>query len=61
MQELAGHASITTTQGYMHLIPGAADDAVALLAAFDALESGHLPNEIKAAPDRLDTNSGAAD
>ncbi len=31
IQELAGHASITTTMGYMHLTPSAAREAIALL------------------------------
>jgi integrase len=33
IQELAGHASITTAMGYMHLTPTATRDAVALLEA----------------------------
>lgn len=31
IQELAGHQSITTTQGYMHLSPAHKERAVALL------------------------------
>jgi len=31
IQELAGHASITTTMGYMHLTPAATREAIALL------------------------------
>jgi integrase len=31
IQELAGHASLTTTLRYMHLVPGATDAAIALL------------------------------
>jgi site-specific recombinase XerC len=31
IQELAGHASLATTLRYMHLVPGATDDAIALL------------------------------
>lgn len=31
IQELAGHAHITTTQRYMHLSPAALDQAITLL------------------------------
>ena len=31
IQELAGHSSLATTLRYMHLVPGATDDAIALL------------------------------
>jgi integrase len=31
IQELAGHESLTTTLRYMHLSPGARDEAIALL------------------------------
>ena len=31
IMELAGHANISTTNRYMHLAPGAARDAIALL------------------------------
>jgi len=34
IQELAGHASITTTQMYMHLSPGAGREAIDLLTVF---------------------------
>jgi integrase len=33
IQELAGHASITTTMGYLHLTPNAAREAISLLEA----------------------------
>ena len=31
IKELVGHRSVTTTQGYMHLSPAAADSAIQLL------------------------------
>jgi site-specific recombinase XerD len=31
IKELAGHTEVTTTQKYMHLAPGSADDAIKLL------------------------------
>lgn len=33
IQQLAGHSSLVTTQRYMHLSPGAAEAAIALLEA----------------------------
>jgi integrase len=59
IQELAGHASIATTLHYMHVIPGAKDDAIAALERFDAQEFGHAEGKIWAAPVRLDTETGA--
>jgi integrase len=43
IQELAGHASITTTMRYMHVVPGATDVAIAALDAADAgrAQGGH--------------------
>ncbi|MCB9557340.1 MAG: site-specific integrase [Deltaproteobacteria bacterium] len=43
IQELAGHADIRTTMGYMHLAPAALNQAVAELAEFRAKENpfGH--------------------
>jgi integrase len=31
IQQLAGHTNLTTTMRYMHLVPGAAEDAIAML------------------------------
>jgi site-specific recombinase XerD len=40
IQELAGHASISVTQRYMHLAPSALTEAIALLENRSALTTG---------------------
>jgi integrase len=43
IQELAGHASITTTMRYMHLTASAADEAIRLLDAAPGVAAMDIP------------------
>jgi integrase len=57
IQELAGHESLETTMGYMHLSPSAADGAVALLDR--ARRAGGAPGTAPILGTRLAPNGGS--
>jgi integrase len=51
IQELAGHASVSTTLRYMHLVPGATDQAIALLNDRRAKSVTNFVTQRDASPD----------
>ena len=53
IQELAGHLSLATTLRHMHLVPGATDDAIALL---NDRRGKTVAKKSAADPDRLASN-----
>ena len=55
IKEMAGHASITTTERYMHLAPGSTEDAVRRL---EALSFGRILADAPAAGKTAGTSTG---